>query len=134
MWGLYGDIFCVSFYVCFVGELIYCNCFFFFFNDTAPTEIYPLSPPDPLPIFGSIVERAEERLRRRAEREVQRKTATSGRKLRLPGKLTDCSNDAPAGTELFIVEGDSAGGRSEEHTPELQSPCNLVCRLLLEKK
>jgi topoisomerase-4 subunit B len=65
-------------------------------------------------LLGYVLDRMDDRLRRKAEREVKRKTATSGRKLRLPGKLTDCANDDPAGTEIFIVEGDSAGGSAKQ--------------------
>src|SRR5256885_3690955 len=86
--------------------------FFFFFNDTATTEIYTLSLHDALPICESG-------------------DIEAGRRARGPWPRLWQALE----TECWHVEGDRlCGRRSEEHTSELQSPCNLVCRLLLEKK
>src|SRR5256885_11738365 len=85
----------------------------FFFNDTATTEIYTLSLHDALPIYavGVVVAQRVDREERDAPRH-----GTGGDDA---GRAEGLGRDAE---------------RSEEHTPELQSPCKLVCRLLLEKK
>src|SRR5256885_9966454 len=89
---------------------------FFFFNDTATTEIYTLSLHDALPILQAIVK--EQRAPGLTVTTVPKPSAGPGE------VLIRVRHAGVCGTDL----------RSEEHTSELQSPCNLVCRLLLEKK
>ncbi|MGD0190419.1 MAG: DNA topoisomerase IV subunit B [Rhizomicrobium sp.] len=69
-------------------------------------------PQDADRLLNFVIDQAEDRLKRRQEKDVARKAAT--RKLRLPGKLADCSRDAASGTEIFLVEGDSAGGSAKQ--------------------
>jgi len=65
-------------------------------------------------LLSFVLDRMDERLARKADRDAKRKSPVNARKLRLPGKLTDCANNSPEGTEIFIVEGDSAGGSAKQ--------------------
>src|SRR2546426_2405160 len=97
-----------------VTPLNFPYCFsFFFFNDTATTEIYTLSLHDALPIFH----------RHDAGRHTEHRVAVGRGRPAVQGR----------GRHRQCADSETEG-RSEEHTSELQSPCNLVCRLLLEKK
>src|SRR2546426_12185041 len=93
--------------------------FFFFFNDTATTEIYTLSLHDALPIWGRVSAVPEALAHPLSLGSGGTPAARRDRRLR--------GRAAAASPEPMVL-------RSEEHTSELQSPCNLVCRLLLEKK
>src|SRR2546426_7671863 len=91
------------------------SLFFFFFNDTATTEIYTLSLHDALPIYRPRVHVPPP--------------------ARFRCLMAECEMlSSVRFGEASLFSRTVAGGRSEEHTSELQSPCNLVCRLLLEKK
>jgi topoisomerase-4 subunit B len=80
-------------------------------------------------LLAALVQKAEDRQRRRQEKDLARKSAT--RKLRLPGKLADCSRDSAQGTEIFLVEGDSAGGSAKQgRNREIQAILPLRGKIL----
>src|SRR3989454_9128057 len=101
---------------------------FFFFNDTATTEIYTLSLHDALPISTRDSSQLIAVSSRHAFVRIPRTPA--------PRPRAGVVAATRIGDGLVVVASRRAPrvGRSEEHTSELQSPCNLVCRLLLEKK
>src|SRR5256885_3145424 len=107
--------------------------FFFFFNDTATTEIYTLPLHDALPICGDVSWRDLGGWR--GARLPRRERASRRRTLDGQGQHGDDNRDGFRFVRWPRVrDTHPRRRRSEEHTSELQSPCNLVCRLLLEKK
>src|SRR5688572_33084698 len=96
------------------SRLVILFSFFFFFNDTATTEIYTLSLHDALPILGAMPPQG---------------SPTPGQ-----AELTRFRSALIASLDGAAAKTNNPGRRSEEHTSELQSQSNLVCRLLLEKK
>src|SRR5207248_9873800 len=100
--------------------LLFLSLAFFFFNATATTEIYTLSLHDALPICPYMCA------------VVMPSKAPGGR--RLTRSVPRCQGERGQFRGQFLVHPDLEQGRSEEHTSELQSPYDLVCRLLLEKK
>ncbi|MGF1650610.1 MAG: toprim domain-containing protein, partial [Hyphomicrobiaceae bacterium] len=87
------------------------------------------SPQQATRLLEWCIEQAEDRLRRRREKEIGRQTAT--RRLRLPGKLVDCASNSNVGTEIFIVEGDSAGGSAKQaRNPKTQAVLPLRGKIL----
>src|SRR5256885_5747221 len=96
--------------------MCYCFFFFFFFNDTATTEIYTLSLHDALPICDALGTGLQADAR--------------GARICLEARVAQQRNLVDIDRQRRALR----SVRSEEHTSELQSPCNLVCRLLLEKK
>src|SRR5256885_11652206 len=102
---------------------------FFFLNDTAPPEIYPLSLHDALPIYRAGEGRARGYLAGALQvADRHREAEEEGR-----AALSLLEQSPPYLAALLGLVALSCADRSEEHTSELQSPCNLVCRLLLEK-
>src|SRR5256885_8119971 len=139
LWGVYLFYnvffclyFCGFFFIKFL--LLPCFSFFFFFNDPAPPEISPLPLPAALPfsngaldaiLFVDVYPEVDDRVM--FLRTLSRALKPSGR-IGVVNYKPGQGGPGPAASEGVRVE----SARSEEHTSELQSPCNLVCRLLLE--
>src|SRR5256885_2454529 len=105
--------------------------FFFFFNDTATTDIYTLPLHDALPISARS---SSARIASPGSTATTRAPVSRRARVSLPVPAPRSSTVRPGRRSSRSVTQATASARSEEHTSELQSPCNIVCRLLLEKK